>query len=74
MSILSKHGFIERNASLLLVFSLITVMIGGIIEIVPLFYVKNTIEKVEGMRPYTPLELAGRNIYIRKDVICVTAR
>jgi len=66
MSILSKHGFIERNASLLLVFSLITVMIGGIIEIVPLFYVKNTIEKVEGMRPYTPLELAGRNIYIRE--------
>lgn len=66
MSILSKHGFIERNATLLLVFSLITVMIGGIVEIVPLFYVKNTIEKVEGMRPYSPLELAGRNIYIRE--------
>jgi cytochrome c oxidase cbb3-type subunit 2 len=40
--------------------------IGGIVEIVPLFWIENTIEKVEGMRPYTPLELAGRNIYIRE--------
>lgn len=56
----------ERNATLLMVVSLVVVMIGGIIEIVPLFYLKNTIEKVEGMRPYTPLELAGRNIYVRE--------
>ena len=42
------------------------VLIGGIVEIAPLFYVKNTIEKVQGMRPYTPLELAGRNIYVRE--------
>jgi cytochrome c oxidase cbb3-type subunit 2 len=66
MSFLEKHGKLERNVSLLLVFSLIAVLIGGIIEIAPLFYVKNTIEKVEGMRPYTPLELAGRNIYVRE--------
>ncbi|MEM8837840.1 MAG: cytochrome-c oxidase, cbb3-type subunit II [Pseudomonadota bacterium] len=66
MSIMDKHGVIERNVSLLLVLSLVTVLIGGIVEIVPLFYVKNTIEKVEGMRPYTPLELAGRDIYIRE--------
>ena len=66
MSILDKHGVIERNLGLMFVLSLIAVMIGGIIEIVPLFYLKNTIEKVEGMRPYTPLELAGRNIYIRE--------
>lgn len=66
MSILDKHGVIERNVSLLLVLSLIVVMIGGIIEIVPLFYLKNTIEKVKGMRPYTPLELVGRNIYVRE--------
>jgi len=45
---------------------LIVVAIGGIIEIVPLFYLKNTIEKVEGMRPYTPLELAGQQIYVRE--------
>ena len=66
MSILDKHGKIERNVSLLFVFSLIAVLIGGIVEIAPLFYVKNTIEKVKGMRPYTPLELAGRDIYIRE--------
>ncbi|MEE9314123.1 MAG: cytochrome-c oxidase, cbb3-type subunit II [Rhizobiaceae bacterium] len=66
MSFLDKHKKLERNVSLLFVFSLIAVLIGGIVEIAPLFYVKNTIEKVEGMRPYTPLELAGRNIYIRE--------
>ena len=66
MSILDKHAIIERNATLLLVGSLLVVSIGGIVEIVPLFYLENTIEKVEGMRPYSPLELAGRDIYIRE--------
>ena len=66
MAFLDQHRKLERNVSLLFVFSLIAVLIGGIVEIVPLFYVKNTIEKVEGMRPYTPLELAGRNIYVRE--------
>ncbi|MCJ9672535.1 MULTISPECIES: cytochrome-c oxidase, cbb3-type subunit II [unclassified Neorhizobium] len=66
MSILDKHYFIERNATLLLVGSLLVVSIGGIVEIAPLFYLENTIEKVEGMRPYSPLELAGRDIYIRE--------
>ncbi len=66
MSLMDKHQFIERNATLLLVGSLLVVSIGGIVEIAPLFYLENTIEKVEGMRPYTPLELAGRNIYIRE--------
>jgi cytochrome c oxidase cbb3-type subunit II len=61
-----NHGTIERNATLLLALSLGVVTIGGIVEIVPLFYLQNTIEKVEGMRPYTPLELAGRNIYVRE--------
>lgn len=61
-----RHAFIERNATLLLILSLLVVTIGGIVEIAPLFYLQNTIEKVEGMRPYTPLELAGRNIYIRE--------
>ncbi|RVI99101.1 cytochrome-c oxidase, cbb3-type subunit II, partial [Sinorhizobium meliloti] len=42
------------------------VSIGGIVEIAPLFYLENTIEKVEGMRPYSPLELAGRDIYVRE--------
>ncbi|KQV23610.1 peptidase S41 [Rhizobium sp. Root1203] len=65
-SILDKHQILEKNATLLLVGSLLVVSIGGIVEIAPLFYLQNTIEKVEGMRPYTPLELAGRNIYIRE--------
>jgi len=61
-----NHATIERNATLLLVFSLVVVTIGGIVEIAPLFYLQNTIEKVEGMRAYTPLELAGRDIYVRE--------
>ena len=61
-----RHERIERNATLLLGLSLAVVTVGGIVEIVPLFYIENTIEKVEGMRPYTPLELTGRNIYIRE--------
>jgi len=61
-----KHDTIERNATLLLILSFLVVTIGGLVQIVPLFYLENTIEKVEGMRPYTPLELAGRNIYIRE--------
>ncbi|MDH6233700.1 cytochrome c oxidase cbb3-type subunit 2 [Mesorhizobium soli] len=66
MSLLDKHSIIEKNATLLLVGSFLVVTIGGIVEIAPLFYLDNTIEKVEGMRPYSPLELAGRNIYIRE--------
>ena len=66
MALLDKHKIIEKNATLLLVGSFLVVTIGGIVEIVPLFYLENTIEKVEGMRPYSPLELAGRNIYIRE--------
>ena len=61
-----SHKKLERNVSLLGFFSLIAVSIGGIVEIAPLFWIDNTIEKVDGMRPYTPLELAGRNIYIRE--------
>ena len=66
MAILEKHKVLERNVTLLLIFSLLAVAVGGIVELVPLFYFQNTIEKVEGMRPYSPLELAGRNIYVRE--------
>jgi cytochrome c oxidase cbb3-type subunit 2 len=66
MALMDKHAIIERNATLLLIGSLLVVTIGGIVEIAPLFYLENTIEKVEGMRPYTPLELAGRDIYVRE--------
>ncbi len=60
------HDRIERNAILLLVLTLITVAIGGLVEIVPLYTIESTIEPVQGVRPYSPLELAGRNIYIRE--------
>ena len=66
MSILKKHRIIERNATLLFILSLLTVTVGGVVEIAPLFYLENTIEKVKGVRPYSPLELTGRNVYIRE--------
>ncbi|MCC5987543.1 MAG: cytochrome-c oxidase, cbb3-type subunit II [Pararhodobacter sp.] len=66
MSILRHHKKIETHATLLLVLSFLVVTIGGIVQIVPLFYLENTIEEVDGMRPYSPLELAGRRIYIRE--------
>lgn len=63
---LEKHAVIEKNSILLLVLSLITISIGGLWEIVPLFRLNTVIEPVSGMRPYTPLELAGQNIYRRE--------
>lgn len=66
MALLDHHKILEKNATLLLVFSFLVVAIGGIVQIAPLFYLENTIEKVEGMRPYTPLELTGRDIYVRE--------
>ena len=65
-SILDRHKFLETNATALLIGSFVVVTIGGIVEIAPLFYLENTIEDVEGMRPYAPLELVGRDIYIRE--------
>ncbi|BAZ92429.1 cytochrome c oxidase, cbb3-type subunit II [Thiohalobacter sp. COW1] len=61
-----KHESIEINAGLLIALTMVVISIGGLVEIVPLFYIKNTIEKVEGVRPYTPLELRGRDIYQRE--------
>ncbi len=71
MSLMEKHKVIERNSILLLGLTIVVVLIGGIVEIVPLFRSETVIESVEGMRPYTPLELAGQNIYIRENcVVC----
>jgi len=63
---LFDHKRIERNVTLLAILAFVVVAIGGIVEIAPLFWIDSTIERVEGVRPYTPLELAGRNIYIRE--------
>ena len=61
-----NHKTIEKRLPLMAVLVLIVVAIGGLIEIVPLFIIDSTIETVEGMRPYTPLELKGRDIYLRE--------
>lgn len=61
-----KHSTIEKKPLLLLVLIIITISIGGLVEIVPLYTVETTIERVEGVRPYTPLEQMGRDIYIRE--------
>jgi len=66
MSFWQRHAIFEKNSIVLVIGILIVIAIGGLVEIVPLFYLKNTIEKVDGVRPYTPLELAGRNIYVRE--------
>ena len=61
-----SQKFIEQHAVLLLILTLLTISIGGIVEIVPLFTIETTIERVKGVRPYSPLELAGRDIYVRE--------
>ena len=63
---LQHHDKIERSSILLLIFTVILVSIGGLVEITPLFRMETTLEKVEGMRPLTPLELAGSKIYKRE--------
>jgi cytochrome c oxidase cbb3-type subunit II len=60
------HGKFERNPLLFLIGMLVVIAIGGLVEITPLFFVKSTIEEVDGMRPYTPLELEGRQIFVRE--------
>jgi len=60
------HAKFERHSLVLLIGIIIVVSIGGLVEIAPLFYLESTIEKVDGVRPYTPLEQAGRDIYIRE--------
>ena len=61
-----RHEILEKNVILLSICTLITVSIGGLVQLVPLFAMEQTIEKVDGVRPYSPLELAGRNIYVRE--------
>jgi len=61
-----KHEIFEKNTILLTIAILLTISIGGLVQIVPLYTMESTIEEVDGMRPYSPLEQAGRNIYIRE--------
>jgi cytochrome c oxidase cbb3-type subunit II len=66
MSLWHKHKIFETHSIILVIGILIVVAIGGLVEIAPLFYLKSTIETVQGVRPYSPLELAGRAIYVRE--------
>src|ERR1700676_4295390 len=66
MSFWTRHHIFEKNSIFLVVGILAVIAIGGLVEITPLFYLKRTIEGVDGMRPYTPLELTGRTIYVRE--------
>jgi cytochrome c oxidase cbb3-type subunit 2 len=66
MSLWNRHKIFEKNSIILIAGILAVIAIGGLVEITPLFYLKSTIEVVDGVRPYTPLELAGRNIYVRE--------
>jgi cytochrome c oxidase cbb3-type subunit II len=64
-----SHDLIERNTSLMIVLIIAVVSLGGLVEIVPLFFQKSTTEAVAGLKPYTPLQLAGRDIYIREGCV-----
>src|ERR1700744_5442034 len=66
MSLWHRHKIFETNSIILIAGILAVIAIGGLVEITPLFYLKSTIEVVDGIRPYTPLELTGRNIYVRE--------
>jgi len=61
-----SHDLIERNVGLLLVLVVLVVSVGGLVEIVPLFFQKSTTEAVTGLKPYTALQLAGRDIYLKE--------
>src|SRR4026208_396307 len=66
MSFWTRHQIFEKNSIVLIAGILVVIAIGGLVEITPLFYLKSTIEVVDGIRPYTPLELTGLNVYVRE--------
>ena len=65
-SLWQRHQIFEKNSIILVIGILIAISIGGLVEVLPLFYLKSTIEQVDGIRPLTPLELTGRDIYVRE--------
>ena len=62
----SGHEKVEKNIGLMIVLILVTVSIGGLVQIVPLFFQQSTTEAVAGLEPYSALRLAGRDVYIRE--------
>ena len=66
---MSGHDKIEKNIGLMVILVIFVISIGGLVEIVPLFFMKSTTEPVAGLKPYTALQLEGRDIYIRKGCV-----
>lgn len=64
-----SHKTLEKNIGLLMILTFVVVSIGGLVQIVPLFFQKSTTQPVEGLEPYTPLQLAGRDLYIREGCV-----
>jgi cytochrome c oxidase cbb3-type subunit II len=62
----SGHEFLEKNMTWLIVLVILVVSVGGMVEILPLFFQRTTTEPVTGLKPYTPLQLTGRDIYLRE--------
>ncbi len=62
----SNHEFIEKNVGRMIILIILTVAVGGLVEIVPLFFQKSTTTPVAGLKPYDPVRLAGRDVYIRE--------
>ena len=60
------HDMIERNQALLIILVILVVAVGGLVEIVPLYFQKSVTEPVAGLKPYTPLQLTGRDVYVRE--------
>jgi cytochrome c oxidase cbb3-type subunit II len=69
MNTTSKHDLIERNIGLLIALCIAVVSVGGLVEIVPLFFQRSTTEPVLGLQPYSALQLSGRDIYIREGCV-----
>jgi len=61
-----SHEVVEKNIGLMALLILLVISVGGLVEIVPLFFLKSTTEPVEGLKPYTALQLEGRDVYIRE--------
>jgi len=61
-----SHEMIEKNSALMIVLIILVIAVGGLVEIVPLYFQKSTTEPVAGLKPYTPMQLAGRDIYLRE--------
>jgi len=60
------HDMIERNQALMIVLVILVIAVGGLVEIVPLYFQKSVTEPVAGLKPYTPLQLTGRDVYVRE--------